>query len=166
MNTIWMILLSTLAATGCYATPASTDPGASEIMPVSASSTVEKNGVVKIRFDETVTYADLELRWLEVSDSRCPTGVNCFWAGEVKVILEATRSMVEGNKPVKLQLTLQSRRDPVTTSVSGYVLELLNVDPYPKDKVTPKRSNYVAEIKISAVAKTPGAPGSDLTGSR
>jgi hypothetical protein len=155
MNTIWMILLSTLAATGCYGSPVSSDPGASEITSASASSAVKTNGMVKIRFDETVTYADLELRWLEINDSRCPTGVNCFWAGEVKVVLEATGTMVEGNKPVKIQLTLQSRQEPVTVSVSGYVLELLNVDPYPKDKVTPVRGNYVAEIKISEAALTP-----------
>jgi hypothetical protein len=154
MNNIWMILLSTFAATGCYGSPVSSDPGASKTTSVSSSSAVKTNGVVKIRFDEIVTYADLELRWLEVSDSRCPTGVNCFWAGEVKVILEATRTMVEGNKPVELQLTLQSRRKPVTASVSGYEFELLNVDPYPKDKVAPVRSNYVAEIKISEAAQT------------
>lgn len=114
---------------------------------------MKTTGVVKIRFDEIVTHDDLELRWLEINDSRCPTGVNCFWAGEVKVIIEATRTMVEGSQPVEFQLTLQSRQVPVTTSVSGYVLELLNVDPYPKDKVTPVRSNYVAEIKISEAAK-------------
>ncbi|RLA42412.1 MAG: hypothetical protein DRR42_23435 [Gammaproteobacteria bacterium] len=153
MNTIWMILLSTLAATGCYGSPVSPDPRISKITPVSASSALKTNGVVKMRFDEIVTYADLELRWLEVHDSRCPTGVNCFWAGEVKVILEVTRTMVEGSKPVELQLTLQSRREPVTASVFGYVLELLNVYPYPKDKVTPVRSNYVVEIKISKAAQ-------------
>jgi hypothetical protein len=156
MNTIWMILLSTLAATGCYGSPVSSDPGASEITSSSASSSVKTNGMVKIRFDETVTYADLELRWLEINDSRCPTGVNCFWAGEVKVMLEATRTTAQGSEPAELQLTLQSRREPATATVSfsGYELELLNVDPYPKDKVTPERSYYVAEIKISAASQT------------
>ena len=80
---------------------------------------MKTTGVVKIRFDEIVTHDDLELRWLEINDSRCPTGVNCFWAGEVKVIIEATRTMVEGSQPVEFQLTLQSRQVPVTTSVSG-----------------------------------------------
>jgi hypothetical protein len=154
MNTIWMILLSTLAATGCYGSPASSDPGASEITSASASSAVKTNGMVKIRFDETVTYGDLELRWLEINDSRCPTGVNCFWAGEVTVILEAKHTLAEGNKPDEIQLTLQSRGEPATASVSGYELELLKVDPYPKDKVTPERSYYVAEIKISAASQT------------
>ena len=153
MNTIWMILLSTLTATGCYGSPVSSNPGANGITAVSSSSSVKNNGMIKIRFDEIITYADLELRWLEVNDSRCPTGVNCFWAGEVKVILEVSRTLVDGNKPVELQLTLQSRQEPVIATVPGYEFELLNVDPYPKDKVTPKRSNYVAEFKISEAAQ-------------
>ena len=113
--------------------------------------------MVNIRFDEIVTHDGLELRWLEISDSRCPTGVQCFWAGEVKVILEATTGTnAQGSKPVEVELTLQARQGSTTATapVFGYVLELLNVDPYPKDKVTPVRSNYVAGIKISEAAQT------------
>ena len=149
MKTIWIILLCTLTATACHAKQETPDPGTSEIKPVSASSAGQTNAVLKIHFDEIVSHDDLELRWLDINDSRCPTGVNCFWAGEVKVVLEVTRAMEEGDKPVEIQLTLGVRREPVTASVFGYELELLKVDPYPKDKKTPVRSNYEAEVKIS-----------------
>jgi len=155
MNTFWMILLSALATTGCYANPVSTGPGTSEVKSVSTAAVRKTSSVVNIRFDEIVTHDGLELRWLEINDSRCPTGENCFWAGEVKVVLEATNTTAQGSKPVNIQLTLQTRPSKTATaSASGYVLELLNVDPYPKSKITTARSSYVAGIRISEAAQS------------
>lgn len=155
MKTIWMILLSVLTTTGCYANPVSTDLGTSEAKTVSASAAGKTNSVVNIRFDEIVTHDGLEFRWLEINDSRCPTGENCFWAGEVKVVLEATNTTAQGSKPINIQLILQTRPSKTATaSVFGYVLELLNVDPYPKSKITTARSSFVAGIKISEATQS------------
>lgn len=109
--------------------------------------------MVTIRFDEIATYPDLKFRWLQIMDSRCPTGIQCIRAGDVKVILEATHTIDKGDKPVEFELTLHVRGRPVTASVFGHELELLSVHPYPKNNVTPERSDYVAEIKISKVVQ-------------
>lgn len=154
MKTIWMILLGTLVSSGCYGNPVSSDAGVNEIASTTASSSAITTGVVKLRFDETSTHGGLELRLLKVMDSRCPVGANCFWAGEVKVILEASNVQQSGTEPVEVQLTLQARQGPTTAAVSGYEMKLLNVDPYPMDGVTPKRTDYIAEINISETAKT------------
>jgi hypothetical protein len=130
----------------------SPDPRAGEITPGSVSSGEEASGVVEIRFDQIVTYADLELRWLEVKDSRCPIGVNCFWEGEVRVVIEAARAEEEGEAPVEFQLTLRAGQKPETASVFGYEMVLVNVVPHPKNGVTPERSDYVADIRISVAA--------------
>lgn len=153
MNIIRMILLSVLVATGCHASPAGHDPGAgkSKLDPVSSAKVM--NDMLTIRFDQTASSADIELRWLKIMDSRCPTGVNCIRAGDVKVILEATNVKEGGSKPVEFELTLYVRGKPATASVFGYELELLSVHPYPVNNVTPKRGNYVAEIKISEAAQ-------------
>ena len=149
MNIRWMILLSVLMSAGCSGSSASSGPGKGGITPGSVSSARVTSGVVEIRFDEIVTHLDLELRWLEVKDSRCPIGVNCLWEGEVKVILEAARAEEEGEEPVEFQLTLRAGQKPETASVFGYELELLNVDPHPKDGVTPERSDYMSKIEIT-----------------
>ena len=154
MKTIWMILLGTLESSGCYGNPVSSDPGVNEIASAAASSAAVTTGVVKLRFDEIITHEGLELRLLKVMDSRCPVGANCFWAGEVKVILEAINVEQSGTEPVELQLTLQARQGPTTAAVSGYEMKLLNVDPYPMDGVTPKRTDYIVEINFSEAAKT------------
>lgn len=136
-------------SSGCYADPVKPDPGASEATPVSVSLSEATDGLINIHFDETVTHDGLELRLLEINDSRCPTGVNCVWAGEVKAIIEATDPIAQASKPVEVQLTLQARRRSTTATVFAYELELLSVNPYPKNKVTPERSSHVIEIKIS-----------------
>lgn len=154
MKPIWMILLSVLISAGCYGNPFSPHTGAGEPTTVPVASAAETNAMVNIRFDEVVSHDGLKLGWLEISDSRCPTGVNCVWAGEVKVTLEVTNTLAEGGEPVEVRLTLQARQGPATASVFGYELELLNVDPYPKDQVTTARGHYVAVIKVSEAAQT------------
>jgi hypothetical protein len=154
MKTIWMILLGALVSTGCYGNPVSSDPDVSEIASAAASSAAVTTGVVKLRFDEIITHEGLELRLLKVMDSRCPIGANCFWAGEVKVILEAINVEQAGTEPVEFQLTLQVRQEPTTTAVLGYEMKLLDVSPYPREGVTPERTDYLAEINISETAKT------------
>jgi hypothetical protein len=155
MNTVWIIFLGALTAAGCSASPVSPDPDVDEITPGSTSSAEETGGVVGIRFDEIVTYADLELRWLEVEDSRCPIGDNCFWEGDVKVTLEATRTGKRGKGPVEFRLTLHARREPGAVSVYGYELGLLDVAPLPRAGVIPERSDYMAEIGISEAFSAP-----------
>ena len=149
MKTICIILLSTLMAAGCHASQENSGLQAGNPTPETVSSAKATNGLITLHLDEKSTYADLDLRWLEVMDSRCPTGVQCVWAGEVKVMLEATNTTDKDKKPIEFELTLKVRGKPATESVWGYELELLSVHPYPENKVTPQRSNYVAEVKIS-----------------
>jgi len=155
MKTIWMILLGALVSGGCYGNPANPEPGVSEIATASVSSTAISVGLVTLRFDEVVTHGVLELRLLNVMDSRCPTGVTCVWAGEVKVALEASDAEAEDDQPVGFELTLPVRGVAKTASVLGYDMQLMDVNPYPGDGITPKRSDYLAEVKISQAAQKP-----------
>lgn len=149
MKAIRMIFLGALAASGCYGSPASQDPGAAETRSVQTISAEEATAVMNVRFDEAVTYTNLEIRWLEISDSRCPKGVTCVWAGEVKVTLEVNATAADGIKTTELQLTRPARGKAANDSIDGYEFELLDVDPYPVDRVTPARGDYVARIKVS-----------------
>jgi hypothetical protein len=148
MNTFWMILLSMMVIAGCQASSESPATGVNNPTPGPVSSAQANSGVVTIQFDEIATYPGLELRWVEINDSRCRTGVQCVWAGEVKVILEATKSTGKNNEPVEFELTLKVRGQPATVSVLGYELELLSVQPYPANNVTTERNSYLAELKI------------------
>ena len=125
---------------------ANPDPGNGKATPATSSIDQQASDIISINLDESVNYHELDIRWLEMMDSRCPTGVQCVWAGEVKVILEAAEG---GNAPIEVQLTWQVRRGSTKATVAGYEMELMDVKPFPKENVKPKRSDHVAEIKIT-----------------
>jgi hypothetical protein len=139
-----LVLVLVMAVAGCGGTPPATPESAA---PVGTGGSGQGEAVeLELRFDETVTFEELAMRWLEIQDSRCPTGVQCIWAGQVVVTLEAVRGE---DDPVKVELVLRIGDEPKAVRVSDYELRLQGVDPHPKEGVTPERSDYVARIEIA-----------------
>ncbi len=139
------ILVFAMAFTGCQGeTPASPAPASGPVGagPASSSQPAE----TELRFDQVVAHQDIEMRWLELQDSRCPTGVVCIWAGQIVVTLEVTRGEDEA---VEVELVNKLRGEPDPARAFDYELRLLGVDPHPKEGVTPEREDYVARIEIS-----------------
>lgn len=112
----------------------------------SGSSGDEDGTQVELRFDETAKHRDLELRWIELEDSRCPIGVACVWAGQIVATVEVARGEEES---VELDLVHRIKGPPATSRAFGYELRLLGVDPHPKQGTTPERSDYIARIEIA-----------------
>ncbi|MCK0158075.1 hypothetical protein MWU65_12840 [Cellulophaga sp. F20128] len=81
------------------------------------------------------------------SDSRCPIGVTCVWAGNAEVAFTfENRLGVDSG----FSLNTHSGNGFINdTLINGYRIKLLEVHPYPeKDKVI-NLDDYVAEIEIS-----------------
>ena len=134
MNIIRMGLFCALVATACYGGPAK------------HSDNIQSN--LELRFDRVVVDGDIEMKLLEIKDSRCPVGANCFLAGEVSVVLVVNCNHEEQTEPVELTLTRPVRGKPTLGTACGHLLELINVSPYPKEGVTIERSEHQAEIQI------------------
>jgi hypothetical protein len=111
----------------------------------SLSSSDNSGTVIELRFDQTVEYQDLELRWLALDDSRCPIGVTCVWEGQIVATVEVARG---GEGSVELKLPLRVAIEPETSRAFDHELVLQGVDPHPRYGVTPERSDYVARIEI------------------
>src|SRR3989338_987606 len=63
------------------------------------SLSAEFDKVKMVDLYSTITFPDgLNLKLKEVNDSRCPQGVQCFWAGEVTALLE-----ISGGKLSKIE---------------------------------------------------------------
>ena len=101
---------------------------------------------IELRFDETFEYQNLELRWLELDDSRCPIGVTCVWEGQIVATVEVARG---AEASVELELVLRAGIEPETSRAFDHELVLRGVDPHPRDGFTPERSDYVARIEIA-----------------
>ena len=140
-----IVILSMVAAcTGGNAVSPVTTPEAPD--PAVRVMVAEVPTVIELRYDKTVNYQELTLRWLTLEDSRCPIGITCVWAGQMLATVEIAES---DEAPLEVELLRRAGREPVVTQAFGYALRLLGVEPHPKDGVTPARSNYVMRVEIA-----------------
>ncbi|MBI4312407.1 MAG: hypothetical protein HY681_11590 [Chloroflexi bacterium] len=103
---------------------------------------------VKLGLGQAAAYEKegLAVRFLRVAgDSRCPTGVVCVWAGEAKVVVEAT---LKGQPAATLELTLGGDGVAASTKAGGYSVRIVGLEPYPTAAgVDPKA--YAATLVVS-----------------
>ncbi|MEO5930429.1 MAG: hypothetical protein ABIR47_10900 [Candidatus Kapaibacterium sp.] len=108
----------------------------------------------KARFGDTVTLGygrsalvegSVLIRFARVEeDSRCPQGVQCITAGNARVAL---RLAIDGGAESTITLnTLRGSRD---TSVAGYHVSLLGVDPPRTRDLDQHHDRYVALVSVA-----------------
>ncbi len=80
------------------------------------------------------------------ADSRCPTGVNCFWAGDAEVELR----LIRGEEETSMSLhTNGGPKYPRQAQAFGCTLRLEEVEPYPSSKQKIAPENYVVTVKLT-----------------
>lgn len=93
----------------------------------------------------------LEIIFLDVMDSRCPTGVQCIAPGEARVTLDVQKD--SGARQV-VELTAQGLCEDATgpcgseADAMGYRFKLLFVAPYPAKDAIPAKENYVLTLVV------------------
>jgi uncharacterized Zn finger protein len=118
---------------------------------VSARKTVRLNQNFVLRVGQEALIADqkLTVKFVSVTeDSRCPKGVNCIWAGNVRVKLQVTKAK---SKPFKVELSLNPRDFPdgESSDYGNYRIKLSGVDPYPvKDQQLTAR-DYTVTLSVA-----------------
>ncbi|MBQ4819015.1 hypothetical protein [Aquimarina sp. MMG016] len=107
--------------------------------------------ITKLKLGQTLDFNSTSIKFLRVTeDSRCPSGVNCIWAGQAKLIigiyendtLKEEKELVFGVKGIN-----PKRMEEVFTidkkTIYGYT-----VSPYPKDKEKIAPENYYLELVV------------------
>jgi hypothetical protein len=101
---------------GCADEPAGPKPGESFTLSVGQRVTLDT--------------VHASLRFLAVSeDSRCPSQVQCVWAGDGAVVLEIAPAAGDAAEDT---LHTNPESGPRGIDLSGYDLTLLQLDPYPE----------------------------------
>ena len=77
-------------------------------------------------------------------DSRCPTDVNCIWAGNAVVRL-ATRVAGVTHGPIELHTTTADKRE---TPVDGYRVQLVRLMPTRTQGTTLTQDQYIATLTV------------------
>ena len=90
---------------------------------------------------------NLELKLLEVkNDSRCPSGVQCIWPGQVEIVIHAKTD----NQSAELILIDQAGdANLASQTFDGYEIKLIEVTPYPQKDQTIEIEDYNATLVVS-----------------
>ncbi len=124
------LLFVLFAINGCQSITSSEDPVLGEEFEMAIGDRVIlDNRGLSIEFKEVP------------EDSRCPEGVTCVWAGNAQVAL------ILNNRTVNLNTYLE----PMETTVSGYLVTLVSVSPYPVYEQVIKKEEYLARLLVERV---------------
>lgn len=120
-------------------------------------SSVDKKEEGVIHYKETVSINGVPpatLTFFDVTDSRCPEGGQCIWAGNAEVDLVLDGVTTEGKilKHVKMCLGECSnfKQDTLDQVFAGeqYQFILKSVTPYPKIDIQNKKTEYAISLDI------------------
>lgn len=85
-----------------------------------------------------------------VEDSRCPVNLMCIWEGVAK----ANFTFIKGQQSHRIRLATSAAPGPERpdTTINGYKIELLNIEPYPKHpRVHFPDSDVKATVRITKI---------------
>jgi len=109
---------------------------------------LDKQFTISVGQSVSVKGEDLTISFVEVvSDSRCPTGATCIWAGEASSLIEITDSASTYRKV----LTEPGSSSPTKADFTGYEV-MFNLLPYPVLGKETKAKDYLLQLIVS---KTP-----------
>lgn len=99
---------------------------------------------VSFQVNQLYTSADGQytLKITEVSDSRCPEGVQCIWQGEVTVKGDWTENKNKSSFEIHSVMSNQTKQP------TGYTVQIVDAKPYPKYGTESKPENLVVTLLI------------------
>lgn len=78
-------------------------------------------------------------------DSRCPTGWECIWAGDVSLFFNITHS----HKQIDTLFTCYPSPDVVPLNIAGYKWRVLEVNPYPENSYSTDPKDLLIKMIIT-----------------
>jgi len=101
--------------------------------------------VSKLKLNKSYKTNNIEVKLVQVvSDSRCPKGVSCVWAGEATVLVDIFENgeKIE-RKKVVFDDGVKSIFSSETVSITGF-----NVLPYPEADVKINPEDYYLQLEV------------------
>jgi len=149
MGKIWFLaslIILIIFVLGCNESEKS--PTSSTNNDDSSLPTLDKQFDLKAGQTIIVKSENITVNLLEVTgDSRCPSDVVCIWAGQVSLIVNATKN---GENLGDVTLTLGfSNPDLSVKNVGGYYIKVIAVNPYPVSTHKIEQSEYIATLVVS-----------------
>lgn len=139
MNRNGWLLVTLLLLYGCNG---ATQPDQSK---GTRNKTAQNQIAIKYGQQITVAKEGLTLEFVTVlEDSRCPEGVQCVWEGNARIELSAAKA---GNDRSSFELNTNDRF-PVEAKYLGYLITLIDLQPYPKATKQISLQDYTVNVEI------------------
>jgi len=107
--------------------------------------------VTKLHLGKLMHFDDVDIKFVEVvTDSRCPKGVSCVWAGEAKVLVDIFKS---GKKIEQKEIVFNTSNKYLDKLANIFASETLNISsytlsPYPEYGKKIKIEEYYLQLDI------------------
>lgn len=105
------------------------------------------NEEFRIKIGQQVTIKKISVKFSDVNnESRCPTGVQCIWAGNAAVVVDVAKKT---KKVVRATLNTNPAVQPNEFEYKGYKIRLVGLNPYPKSGHQIDRKDYEATLIVT-----------------
>lgn len=97
---------------------------------------------VDLEFGKTFQHDDLNIKFYDIEDSRCPLDVTCIWEGNVTAMLNVSNQTHDIGGPIPIGFTIDY--------IKPYEITLTEIQPPP---ISTKKPDYVATLQIKKISK-------------
>ncbi len=106
---------------------------------------------IPLRYRTETRVGDVYMTLASVSsDSRCPRGVTCVWAGDAVASVVVDPGCIKaGCRAPSAVLALHATLQPQAGDALGYRVQLLSLQPEPARDVVVDSSRYVAWVRVT-----------------
>jgi len=114
--------------------------------PMSIDTNLDSEFVLQVNQSAEIKSEDLKITFLNVtSDSRCPSDVTCIWQGQAGIELDVQKGEVEST----VSLSIGGDSSPEESIFNSYLIQLVDLSPYPISTKNIQPEDYTATIKIT-----------------
>ncbi|MGI0064954.1 MAG: hypothetical protein ACREAL_08825 [Nitrosopumilaceae archaeon] len=101
---------------------------------------------LSINHSAEIASEEMKITFLNVTaDSRCPSDVTCIWQGQAGIELDVQKGEVEST----VSLSIGGDSSPEESIFNSYLIQLVDISPYPISTKNIQPEDYTVTIKIT-----------------
>jgi len=114
--------------------------------PISIEANLDSEFALQVNQSAEIKSEDMKITFLNItSDSRCPSDVTCIWQGQAGIELDVQKGEVESI----VSLSIGGDSSPEESIFNSYLIQLVDLSPYPISTKNIQPEDYTATIKIT-----------------
>lgn len=114
--------------------------------PIIIEANLDSEFVLQFNQSAEIKSEDIKITFLNVtSDSRCPSDVTCIWQGQAGIEIDVQKGEVESS----ISLSIGGDSSPEESIFNAYLIQLVDLSPYPISTKNIQPEDYTATIKIT-----------------